>query len=200
LRLVLIVYIKIDINLSAIISVTLRFAWTEVAMIDAVFARMMARYNRWQNESLYGAADTLGDSERRKDRGAFFKSIHATLCHLLWADMMWMSRLAGMPAPGGGISSSTTLREDWTALKRDRAGFDARIIQWADGLDDGWLTGDLAWFSGAMKRDIVKPRWIAATHFFNHQTHHRGQVHAMLTAAGAKPADTDVIFMQADEL
>lgn len=166
-------------------------------MIDSAFARMMARYNRWQNESLYGAADTLDDSERRKDRGAFFQSIHATLNHLLWADMVWMSRLAGTLKPGGSISSSTTIRDNWTVLKDDRAEFDARIVAWTEEIDDDWLKADLAWFSGALKRDIFKPRWMATVHLFNHQTHHRGQVHAMLTAAGAKPADTDVIFMDA---
>jgi uncharacterized damage-inducible protein DinB len=166
-------------------------------MIDSAFARMMARYNRWQNESLYGAADALDDSERRKNRGAFFKSIHATLNHLLWADMIWMSRLAGTPKPGGNIASSTAIRDDWTVLKRDRVEFDARIAAWSEEIDDDWLKADLAWFSGALQRDIVKPRWMATVHLFNHQTHHRGQVHAMLTAAGAKPADTDVIFMEA---
>jgi uncharacterized damage-inducible protein DinB len=165
-------------------------------MINTAFARTMAHYNRWQNESLYRGADTLDDSERRTDRGAFFKSIHATLNHLLWADMVWMSRLSGTPKPEGGISSSTTVRDDWTMLKRDRVEFDARIVAWANRLDDEWLKGNLAWYSGATKRDLVKPRWIAVVHLFNHQTHHRGQVHAMLTAAGAKPADTDVIFME----
>ena len=66
-------------------------------MIDVHYVRCMARYNRWQNENLYGAADTLSDAERRGDRGAFFGSIHATLNHLLWADRIWMSRLAGTP-------------------------------------------------------------------------------------------------------
>ena len=63
----------------------------------------MARYNRWQNENLYGVADTLTDGERRRERGAFFGSIHATLNHLLWADQIWMNRLAGSPRPEGGI-------------------------------------------------------------------------------------------------
>ena len=63
-------------------------------MIDATYVRAMARYNRWQNDNLYSVADSLSDEARRKDRGAFFKSIHATLNHLLWADNMWMSRLS----------------------------------------------------------------------------------------------------------
>jgi uncharacterized damage-inducible protein DinB len=165
-------------------------------MIDPAYVRMMARYNHWQNESLYGAAETLDDDARRRDRGAFFKSIHATLNHLLWADMMWMSRLSTLPKPDAGLAGSTTIREDWTALKRDRIAIDRHLIAWAAQIDADWLKGDLAWYSGATKRDVVAPRAIAVAHMFNHQTHHRGQVHAMLTAAGAKPDDTDLILMR----
>src|SRR4029450_9880640 len=71
------------------------------AMIDAAYVQRMARYNRWQNESLYGAAGTLSDAERRRARGAFFGSIHATLNHVLWGDRIWMSRLAGTAKPEG---------------------------------------------------------------------------------------------------
>ena len=63
-------------------------------MISVEFVRTMARYNRWQNRSLYAAADTLSSEERRKDRGAFFGSIEGTLNHLLWGDMMWLHRFA----------------------------------------------------------------------------------------------------------
>ena len=72
-------------------------------MIDHGYVQRMARYNRWQNENLYGVADALSDAERRRERGAFFGSIHATFSHLLWADQIWMSRLAGSPRPEGGI-------------------------------------------------------------------------------------------------
>jgi uncharacterized damage-inducible protein DinB len=74
-------------------------------MIDAAYVQRMARYNRWQNENLYGAADALSDAERQRTRGAFFGSIHATLNHLLWGDRIWMSRLAGTPRPEGVFRS-----------------------------------------------------------------------------------------------
>jgi uncharacterized damage-inducible protein DinB len=164
-------------------------------MLDPAYVRMMTRYNHWQNESLYGAAETLDDEARRRDRGAFFKSIHATLNHLLWADMMWMSRLSDMQKPEASLANSTTIREDWAALRRDRAATDQYLMTWAAQIDAEWLKGDLAWYSGATKRDVVAPRWITIAHMFNHQTHHRGQVHAMLTAAGAKPDDTDLFLM-----
>src|SRR6201993_659834 len=119
-------------------------------MIDVHYVQCMARYNRWQNENLYGAADTLSDAERRRDRGAFFGSIHATLNPLLWADRVWMSRLAGTPRPDGGIPESVALHSDWDELKRERKAFDAVVIDWADRLHDAPLRGGLAPLSRAL--------------------------------------------------
>jgi uncharacterized damage-inducible protein DinB len=166
-------------------------------MIDLGYVQCMARYNRWQNDNVYGVADTLPDTERRRDRGAFFGSIHATLSHLLWADRIWMNRLAGTPRPEGGIPESVSLYGDWDELKRERKAFDAVVIDWADRLDAASLAGDLAYYSGAMKAHLRKAKWVLVTHMFNHQTHHRGQVHCMLTQAGGKPGDTDLPFMPA---
>ena len=143
-------------------------------MMRPAYVQRMARYNRWQNESLYGAADRLSDAERRSDRGAFFQSIHGTLSHILWADGIWMSRFEKSERPPGGIQESVLLYPDW------------------DGLKDKSLEGNLSWFSGSAQRDITRPAWELVTHFFNHQTHHRGQVHAMLTQAGGKPYETDL--------
>jgi len=164
-------------------------------MIDAAYVRHMARYNRWQNENLYGAADRLSDEERRRERGAFFGSIHKTLSHLLWGDRVWMSRFIDVPRPQVGIPDSGALYPDWSVLKAERAGFDKTIIDWADGVDQAWLAADQTYYSGAAKRDITRPRWLIVTHMFNHQTHHRGQVHCLLTQAGIKPSDTDLTVM-----
>jgi uncharacterized damage-inducible protein DinB len=164
-------------------------------MIDLGYVQRLARYNRWQNENLYGVADTLSDAERKRACGAFFGSIHATLNHLLWADRIWMSRLAGSPRPEGGIPESVATYSEWNDLKRERAAFDTVIVDWADRLDPASLEGDLTWFSGAIKAELRKPRWLLVTHMFNHQTHHRGQVHCMLTQAGGKPGDTDLPIM-----
>ena len=164
-------------------------------MIDVAYVQRMARYNRWQNENLYGASDRLPDDERRRERGAFFGSIHKTLSHLLWADRMWMSRFAGTPRPQGGIPDSVSLYPDWQALKQERAAFDGVIVDWTDGLDHAWLADDLVWYSGAIRAEVSRPRWLLLAHFFNHQTHHRGQVHCMLTQAGAQPDDTDLFIM-----
>jgi uncharacterized damage-inducible protein DinB len=164
-------------------------------MITPGYVRAMAGYNRWQNESLYGAADQLTDPQRKEPRGAFFGSIHATLNHLLWGDQIWMSRFAGTGKPKGNRpADSTAEHEDWADLKAARAAFDLVIIDWAGNLDGRWLEDDLTWFSGAAGREVTKPRWLLVTHMFNHQTHHRGQVHCMLTQCGVKPDATDLPF------
>ena len=160
-------------------------------MINHAYVQRMARYNRWQNQNLYGVADGLSDEERRRERGAFFGSVHKTLSHLLWADRIWMSRFADVPKPEGGIPESVSLYPHWDGLKRERAAFDETMIAWADGLDSASVAGDLTWYSGAQKREVTRPKWILITHMFNHQTHHLGQVHCMLTQAGGVPHATD---------
>jgi uncharacterized damage-inducible protein DinB len=166
-------------------------------MISVEHVRTMARYNDWQNRSLYGAADTLSETERLKNRGAFFESIHCTLSHLMWGDQQWMSRFAPelCPKPTALVRTGGGNYPDWADLKSRRAAFDKLVIGWADAMDPSWLYGDLTWYSGILKANQSKPRWFLVTHFFNHQTHHRGQVHAMLTAAGARPDDTDLMLM-----
>ena len=78
-------------------------------MILPDFAQTMARYNRWQNGSLIAAAAGLSDAERRRDRGAFFGSIFATLAHLYWADTMWLHRFTGTPAVSCACSCSLSM-------------------------------------------------------------------------------------------
>ena len=169
-------------------------------MITPDYARTMARYAHWQNESVYGAADSLSDMERRRDRGAFFGSIHETLNHLLWGDQIWMHRFAGTPAPDAPtIPESTTQFGDWAELRRERTAFDKQISDWAAGLSDDWLSGTMTWFSMAANREISAPHGLLVTHMFNHQTHHRGQANAMLTAAGATPDDTDLMLLATRE-
>jgi uncharacterized damage-inducible protein DinB len=165
-------------------------------MITPAHAQAMARYNRWQNGSLYGAADQLPDDERKRARGAFFGSIHGTLSHILFGDQIWLHRLTGTtPAPiARSIAESATAMPDWVELKAARAACDEVIIAWAATLQPADLDGDLMWYSAALGRDVTKPRWLLITHIFNHQTHHRGQVHCLLTQNGLTMADTDLPF------
>jgi uncharacterized damage-inducible protein DinB len=163
-------------------------------MIDPAHVQTLARYNRWQNESLYAAAATLTDAQRRQDRGAYFQSIHATLNHVWFGDSIWMSRFEGAARPEGVFPGADHFGE-WEDLGSAREILDKRIVVWADGVDAAALSGDLVWVSGLRKTQVSNPRWLAIAHFFNHQTHHRGQVHAMLTAAGARPEATDLVIM-----
>lgn len=164
-------------------------------MIGVDYVQRMARYNRWQNENLYGTADGLSDEDRQRERGAFFGSIEKTLNHIVWADRLWMSRFGGSQPPQGGIPASVSLVPDWKELKVQRAQVDGEIIRWAESLSPDRLSGDLTYYSVTAEREISGPRWTFVSHFFNHQTHHRGQVHCMLTQAGVKPQDTDLPLM-----
>ena len=164
-------------------------------MIDKTYLTTMAKYNSWQNRSLYTAAATLSDEARREQRGAFFGSIHATLNHLLWADSTWLGRFAGQLL-GISLKDGLSMHEDFQELKRERLATDAAIETWADELDPKWLEGELSWFSGLLNRDVAMSKQHLATHFFNHQTHHRGQAHAMLTMGGATPGDTDLMLLK----
>jgi uncharacterized damage-inducible protein DinB len=168
-------------------------------MVTPAYVQRMARYNRWQNENLYGAAGRLPDSERTRERGAFFGSIHGTLAHLLWGDLTWMRRFhpngpAAPPRPSN--TGFTNLWPDWVDLCTRRAGCDGDIANWADQLTADWLATDLTWTSSDGSRTSTAPKAMLVAHFFNHQTHHRGQVHCMLTQAGIKPSDTDLMLME----
>ena len=133
---------------------------------------------------------------RRLDRGAFFGSIHATLNHVLWGDQTWMHRLADSEPPAANsIPESIGQFEAWSKLCQAREAMDATILAWAADVSVEDLSGELTWYSGALGREVKRPRSALVIQLFNHGTHHRGQVHAMLTAAGARPEDTDVQFM-----
>ncbi|CAM5771443.1 DinB family protein [Bosea minatitlanensis] len=164
-------------------------------MVDPAFVLTMARYNAWQNENLMAAAAGLTDEARRLDRGAFFKSIHGTFNHILWADEVWLSRLLGTEKPTVGGRGSAAYIEGWDPFCARRRQRDRAILDWAQGVQPDWLRGTLIWYSGAAGREMGRPRAFVIAHLFNHQTHHRGQIHAMLTAAGAKPDDTDLFLV-----
>jgi uncharacterized damage-inducible protein DinB len=164
-------------------------------MITPGYVRTMATYNAEMNRRLYRAAAQLSEDERRLPRGAFWGSIHGTLTHILWGDRQWMSRFDNWPKPTTPIKESASMIDDFPDLARERDEADANITLWASKIDDAWLAEDLVWFSGAANREIRAPKRLLVSHFFNHQTHHRGQAHAMLTAAGQETGDTDLFLL-----
>lgn len=161
-------------------------------MISVEYCRLMARYNTWQNNSLVTAADSLTDTERREDRGAFFQSITATLNHLYWADALILQRLKGNTRPEEIIEHSLTSPSEWDDFKILRAKRNMNIEEWAGLLIDNDLDGTIVWYPGDGSTRIEQPKALCAAELFNHQTHHRGQIHAMLTAAGAEPEPTNL--------
>ena len=164
-------------------------------MITPAYLRTMAAYNAEMNRRLYAAAARLSDAERRAPRGAFWGSIHGTLTHLLWGDCQWMSRFDGWAKPDVPIKQSAGMIEDFAELRARRVKADADIEAWAGRIDDAWLAEDLVWFSGAAGREMRRAKGKLLVHFFNHQTHHRGQAHAMLTACGQETGDTDLFLV-----
>jgi uncharacterized damage-inducible protein DinB len=164
-------------------------------MITPSYVRTMAAYNAEMNRRLFEAADRLSEAERRRDRAGFWHSIHGTLGHILWGDGQWMSRFDDWPRPAIAIKQSDHYVEDWAELRAARDKADADISRWAGNIDQAWLDGDMSWFSGAAGREVTAQKRLLVTHFFNHQTHHRGQAHAMITAAGETTDDTDLFLV-----
>lgn len=167
-------------------------------MIEPDYCLTMARYNAWQNRQLIPVLGELDAAEATRDRGAFFGSILGTANHLLWGDRMWMSRFSDSEKPPGGIKESPRLTPSVQDWRVERFRTDGEILLWAERLRAVDLPGDLSWYSGAAGRNVVKPVALCVTHMFNHQTHHRGQIHAMLTAAGAEAPVSDLAFMPVD--
>ena len=165
----------------------------------------MARYNAWMNEKLYACAAQLPDEERKRDRGAFFGSIHRTLNHLVVADKIWLGRFAQQP-PGFPMLTDEVLAlpdftgldmqlfTDFGAMRQHRETMDAAITAFAAALTPQRVSGTMRY---ATTKGVPRSHafWQALSHFFNHQTHHRGQVTTLLMQAGVDPGVTDLIVL-----
>ncbi len=161
-------------------------------MTKAYFS-MMAGYNAWANKRVYDAAASLTDSDYRADRGAFFKSVHGTLNHLLVTDRIWMRRFTGTgDAP---TRLDAILFDDLSDLRAARRAEDQRIESYVAELDETRLNGLLRYCTISNPTDFEQPLASTLIHFFNHQTHHRGQVHALLTGlTGTAPSLDLIVF------
>jgi len=172
-------------------------------MISPEWPGALARYNRWMNDKLYGLAATLSDEARKRDAGAFFKSIHGTFNHLLVADRVWLARFRGetvadgFMAPDGIRSLDQELYADFEELRRQRARTDDELCTWVSGLTPERLAAPLVWMRGGKKQEA--PLWWAVAQIFNHQTHHRGQATTLFTQQGCDPGVTDLFAMLREE-
>ena len=156
-------------------------------------ARLLAEYNSWMNGKVYAACATLPDDERKRDRGAFFGSIHGTLNHVLLADSVWMGRFDGTPFKFKSLNQE--LYASFDELRAHRVEMDERISRWASGLTDAALGARLEFTSGITKRTHKPTLWRVVLHFFNHQTHHRGQLTTLLSQAGVDYGVTDLFLL-----
>jgi len=154
-------------------------------------ASTLARYNKHMNESLYEACCGLSDEERKSERGLFFNSIHGTFNHILLADRLWLGRFTGEPFQARSLDQE--LYAAFDSLREARAQTDELIVDWAAGLTEAELGGELLYTSMASPGEKRCPLWLAVTHFFNHQTHHRGQLTAALTQLDIDYGVTDLV-------
>lgn len=177
-------------------------------MVTCEYVRTMADYNRWMNEKVYAAASRLPAHELSAQRGAFFGSVIGTLNHLMVADLIWLKRFARHPtahtalAPLDEVALPTALDqllyEDFALLRDRRAWLDGIIQAWASSLKADDMGHVLEYANTRNER--FRKRFAGLTmHFFNHQTHHRGQVTTLLSQAGQDVGETDLRALLADE-
>ena len=149
----------------------------------------MARYNRLANETLYAACAELSEDELLQARPSYFGSIHRTLNHILLGDRIWLGRFEGEVMASTNLDA--VLYPDFAEVDRARAGEDARLESFVAGLDENFLGGTVHYRNNA-GRDCADPKPLCLVHLFNHQTHHRGQVHDMLSQTSVPPPSLDL--------
>jgi uncharacterized damage-inducible protein DinB len=150
---------------------------------------MLGRYNRVANDRLFSSVARLDPAEYKKDRPGSFGSIHALLNHILLGDRIWMARFedGGQETP----PLNTVLYDEFPALTSARKEMDARIEAFFANLDNGFLHGSFRYVN-SKGIEYVEAAPVAIGHFFNHQTHHRGQVHVMLSQTPVSPPSLDM--------
>lgn len=152
------------------------------------YFQSLAAYNRWMNQRLYAVCADIPDVERRRDRGAFFKSLHGTLNHLLYGDRAWFGRFIQRPF-GPGVGEE--LYMDFEVLRTERELTDDEICTWSVTLDPAWLARPFTYTSKVDGKTLTRPTWLLVGHMFNHQTHHRGQLTTLLSQMGIDYGETD---------
>lgn len=157
---------------------------------------MFAAYNQWANGRIYDAAAELHEEELGRDVGAFFGSLLGTLNHLLAVDRVWMKRFTGEgDAPA---NTAAVLHRAFPDLRLAREAEDKRILHWMGGMTEKSLAGRFSYMTVDM-RTVSQRLSPALSHFFNHQTHHRGQAHMCLTALGRPSVALDLALFQRSE-
>jgi uncharacterized damage-inducible protein DinB len=161
-------------------------------MNERTYYQTMAEYNQWMNQKLYAICAEIPDLERRADRGAFFKSVHGTLNHLLVGDRVWMGRFWQQPFIA---KLNQELYADFDQLWQARQQTDQDILAWTQTLSPDWLNQPFTYTSLSGNQTMTRPAWLLVTHLFNHQTHHRGQLTTLLSQLGYDPGVTDLPYL-----
>lgn len=153
--------------------------------------RRMAKYNRWANERLYAACGQLDDEAYHQSRQAFFGSIHGTLSHILVGDRLWLARIEDLPAPA--LKLDDQLFADLASLTEARGEEDRRMIGITDDYDDDAIERVIRYRMITRPGEIETPLNLCWLHLFNHQTHHRGQIHDQLSQTNVAPPSLDLM-------
>jgi uncharacterized damage-inducible protein DinB len=162
-------------------------------MVTREYCDLMARYNQWINTRLYAVCGAFSDGERRRDRGAFFGSMHGTLNHLLWGDRVWFGRLIDVPCTVPAFGADTF--DDFDELAHERRATDRSLLEWTAGVAPEMLASTIEYQSRVDGKTRRLPAAIAVVHLFNHGTHHRGQLTTLIKQAGADPGATDLPWL-----
>ncbi|KZL20719.1 DinB family protein [Pseudovibrio axinellae] len=169
--------------------------------------KLLAQYNTWVNARLYECAEQLDDKQLKEDRGAFFRSVLATFNHIMVADLAWLRRFAKQSSSSENLQGldqfpvpsalTSILFEEWDELKAARQKLDAIIEEFAGSITAAHTSNALS-YTNMKGIPAIKNVGDLLLHFFNHQTHHRGQITALLTQFGLETPDTDLLFLCQD--
>lgn len=161
--------------------------------MELEYFRQLARYNQWANRRLYAACARLPERVYLQQRPSFFGSIHATLNHILVGDRIWMGRFTSHDA--GIHALDQILYPEFAGLHVAREAEDAQIINFVDALDLPTLNSTLRYKTLTEPRaSVASPMRLTLGHLFNHQTHHRGQVHGLLSQMDVRPPPLDLLY------
>lgn len=161
----------------------------------ASYFQYLVAYNHWANDTLYAACAQLTEDERQQPRAVYFGSIHKTLNHILVGDILWRTRFEGAPVT---IPLEEVLHTDFETLRSARRVEDDALSAMVAGLDDTRIGGVLA-YKTSTGHPSEAPIHIALGHLFNHQTHHRGQVHTCLSQTRVAPPSLDIMYFHRDQ-
>lgn len=153
----------------------------------------MAQYNQWMNQKLYAICAEMPDAKKNEDLGAFFKSVHGTLHHILIGDRIWLGRFTQQPFTA---KLDQILYPEFDQLRQERELTDEIILSWVQQLSSQWLEAPFTYTTTTTPtKTVTRPAWLLVTHFFNHQTHHRGQLTTLLNQLGYDLGVTDLPYM-----